>query len=203
MREIQNCKILAQSLPHKIYDRAQLILVAGRRGYGKTTFIKNYVARVEPRVLILDPFDDFKNVPAVELDDAFDELDEFPVCRRRIVPPIDHTSREFANDFFERSINELRDCLLVLDEITLWSSSNAPGALQTLVLQGRRLGIRMIVACQRISLVPGVILSESTDLVMFRMSRPRDIHVASEWSDDETAERLRSLELGMCVHVEQ
>ena len=99
----------------------------------------------------------------------------------------------------------LRDALLVLDEITLWSSSRESEALQKLVLQGRRLHIRMLVACQRVSLVPGVLLSECTDMLVFRTSRPRDLDVLQEWGsvhgDADLAELAPGLEIGECLSI--
>lgn len=151
--------------------------------------------------MALDPFADFYTLKtAPDIDSALYDLMTFDVCRRRLEPPIGDGSRDYAEDFFSSCVEDLEDCLLVLDEITLWSGPVASKALETLVLQGRRLGIRIIVACQRISLVPGVILAEATDIVLFHMSRPRDLKVAAEWSDKETASRLRALEIGQCFH---
>jgi hypothetical protein len=192
---------LAHNLPHLTYDHAQLILVAGKRGYGKTTFAREYLKLREPRVLALDPFGDF-SMPCVDEDRAFEDL-RHRAARRSICPPINRTSRDWATDFFERCIDELRDCLLVLDEITLWSQVYTAGSpLEVIVLQGRRLGIRLIVISQKIALVPDVMKTEATDLVLFRTTRPTDLETAAKWTSPQVARRLRDLGMGECIHEE-
>jgi hypothetical protein len=193
-------------LPHKNYDRAQLILFAGKREHGKTTALRGYVETREPRVFILDPFGDFESVRLrVDPETALADMASTEgAMRRRITPPIDLESREFSSWLFNEMVdgeNPLRDCLLVLDEMSLWSGAIETQELRTLILQGRRLGIRIAAACQRISLVPGVMLSEMTELVLFRMTRPRDLKVVAEWTDDSVAEICPKLQVGACFVV--
>ncbi len=195
-----------RSLPHRSYSSAQLVLAAGRRGQGKTTLMRGYLERCEPRVLALDPFNDFRAVRrAPDIETALQDLD-FGVgnepCRRRLCPPIGDDSQSYADALFTAAIDgdpPLRECLLALDEMTLWSESRETVALRTLVLQGRRLGIRMLVACQRISLVPGVLLSECTELVIYRTTRPRDLDVLREWAGRDVSEMASKLTVGECM----
>lgn len=194
-------------IPHREYDKAELILFAGKRGRGKTYGMKLRLETREPRVLVFDPFEDFGSIiRSPTIDDALDDMAYWPsACRRRIVPPIGDDSQEYAEDVFAKIIEgetPLRNCLLVLDEITLWSRFQAGQRLKTLILQGRRLGIKMLVACQRLALVPDVMLSEATELVAFQFSRPRDLEVLEKWSDRHTAELCRNLGTGQCVVVE-
>jgi hypothetical protein len=189
-------------LPHKDYDRAQLLLFAGRRDNGKTFLLREFIEEREPRVFALDPFEDFHGLRRrVQLGDALDDMAAGGPCRRRVVPPV-HGSRAWADVFFGLALERLRDCLLVLDEITLWSEARETEQLRALVLQGRRLGIRLAVACQRISLVPGVLLSECTELVLFNLRRPRDLVVVGEWAGPDVAEQVPTLRQGECVLVQ-
>lgn len=215
-----------QQLPHKSYDKAQLVLFAGVRGQGKTTAMSQYIETREPRVFMLDPFNDFRGLRYREsCEEALEEMASASAIRRRVVPPISKDSREWAREFFNRCVggrvNEfsggaagwdreewdgierdgLTDCLLGLDEMTLWSNSDEQTELRTLILQGRRLGIRIVAACQRIALVPGVMLSECTQLVLFRTTRPRDLQVIAEWTDRKTAEIASKLQVGECIVV--
>ena len=217
-------------LRHRDYDRAQLVLFAGVREHGKTYAIRRYIDSGEPRVLGLDPFQDFDSLSWPSSDDPEDlpcalaDLEWWKTsCRRRVRPPIgaagaagEGGSREWADDAFRDLIDgregspALRRCLLVLDEITLWTGAHERQALQTLVLQGRRLKLRMIVACQRIALVPGVLLSEATDLIVFKTTRPRDLDVLDEWGNsvrgrsgraEGIADVASRMAIGECVAI--
>lgn len=189
-------------LPHRNYDRAQLVLFTGRRGFGKTVALRKFVSDLEPRVFILDPFEDFPEVRRrLSLSEAMEEMAQGKPLRRRVVPPIDHESRDFAERFFELAIEKLRDCLIVLDEITLHSDRMETQQLRTLILQGRRLGLRMAIAAQKIQFVPQVMLGEVTELVIFRTTRPRDTYVLSEWAGDSVAEEAKTLGVGECLLV--
>jgi hypothetical protein len=176
--------------------QAQLVLTVGQRGKGKTDLIQTYLRSDEPRVLALDPFADLRGLRLCETpEDAVDELNEYPTaCRRRLEPPIGDDSQEYAHDVFGLLIDEhVKNYLLVLDEVTLWTERVATKRLKTLCLQGRRLGVRLLVACQQLSLVPGIFLSEATDIVVFSTHRPRDLEVLEEWGGPELAEGANRL----------
>lgn len=124
-------------------------------------------------------------------------------CRRRVVPPIGNTAncRDFAVPFFMACIEELRNCLLVIDELSLYCpSENLRAAemksLETLVLQGRRYGIRMVVACQRLNRIPGEFHSEATEIVVYQTTRPRDLRVLEDWGLDDAATVAPNWKLG-------
>lgn len=200
MRQVLTTDEALRLLPHKQYNRAQLLLAAGKREQGKTTLLTRYVESCEPRLLALDYFDDFRTVRRrVEVDDALSDLAEGGPCRRRLVPPLGAT-RDYAEQLFQKLIRQrVGDLLLVLDELTLASNSRESEALQTLILQGRRLGIRLAAGIQRIALTPDVMKSEVTELVIFRTTRPRDLETVADWTDRETAELSRKLQVGQCV----
>jgi hypothetical protein len=195
-------------IPHMQYDRAQLVLFAGKREMGKTTAMRSYIETREPRVLMFDPFGDFKSLrlrvdPFVALSEMHFERG---AIRRRIQPPITEESRGYATDVFAEMIDpssdfSVRNVLLGLDEMSLWSTRNESATLATLILQGRRIGIRIIVGCQRIALVPGVMLSEMTTLILFKMTRPRDLETVAEWAGYEVAEMCPKLQIGQCLSV--
>jgi hypothetical protein len=222
-------RVAVDELRHRDYDRAQLLLFAGVREHGKTFALKRYIDSGEPRVLAFDPFEDFTSLSwpssgdPEDLSGALSDLEWWKTsCRRRVRPPIgaamagEGGSREWAELAFADLIEgregspALRRCLLVLDEITLWTGPREGQALQTLVLQGRRLKLRMAIACQRIALVPGVLLSECTDLIIFKTTRPRDLEVLDEWGNSRrgrvgraegVAELAATMEIGECVAV--
>jgi len=209
----------ADALPHYSYDRGQLILFAGMRGYGKTTAMRRYLASCEPRVLAVDAFDDFapmRRVPSMEA--GIERMTDLAPHRLRFTPElvrgddgkisVDGTglsSTAWGENFFGDCFERLRNTLLGLDEISLWSKRNVESTpnLEAVVNQGRRRGLRMVVACQRIQRCPAIILSECTHLVVFHTARPRDLDVLEEWiSDGEAVEEARRLEVGECLVLE-
>lgn len=213
-------------LPHNQYDRAQLVAVTGKRGSGKTWLIQRWIQRQEPRLLILDPFDkDFAGTRRrVDYQQAFEELratadegDErgrIVPLRRRVVPEWGHLDpsakfsgncRDYAENFMERLValcppgDPPLNILLVLDELSLYVGRQIRGtAFETLVLQGRRMGIRMLVATQRTNRFPIEMRSEVTDFVAFNATLRSDLEVYEEFGVPDGAQFLKR---GECFYV--
>jgi len=192
-------------IPHRTYARAQTVLFVGRRGYGKTWAMRRYLEAREPRVLAFDPFNDFGGLALREdVGEALADLSYYPTCRVRVTPPVGDDSREYAEVAFGAMIDgehPLRDALLVLDEITLWTRPIPTSTFEKLILQGRRFGIRLAVACQRISLMPGIVLSEATEMLLFRVTRPRDLDVLQEWAGKAIVVKVQSLQVGEALTI--
>ena len=196
-------------IPHRNYDVAETLLFVGKRGMGKTWGIRERIEDREPRILLFDPFDDFKAIAvSPTIDEALYDLNYWPeACRRRIIPPIGDDSLDFAEDVFARLIEGTpetgnqgtRNVLIGLDEIGLWSKFQPSKRFITLIRQGRRLGIKMLIASQRLAEVPAALLSEATEIVAFKFTRPRDLEVLEFWSDSQTAGLCRNLSVGECI----
>lgn len=200
-RKVSNIEA-AKLLPHKNYDRAQLIIFSGKRGMGKTYAISHYIDVREPRTFILDPFNDFgKFTRSPTLESGLIDMvtSKNGPCVRRVVPPINEDSYAYAENFFQYAISNLRDCLIVMDEMTMWSGAHETENFRKLVLQGRRLRLRMLLATQRLSLLPGVALSESTEMCFFRLRRPRDLFVVKEWANAQVSAQVSQLNQGECM----
>lgn len=205
-------------IPHRAYSRAQLTLVTGKRGTGKTWFLREYVESTEPRVLVLDYHEDFdRSVHGgpgirrrVQTAEALSDLESTDgPCRRRVVPTIGASGncRDFAIDFFAECVERLRNCLLVIDELSLYCPTenlrnSHMKSLETLLLQGRRYGIKMVVACQRLNRIPGEFHSEATEIVVYQTSRPRDLKVLEDWGFEDAREVAPKLKVGQCVILE-
>jgi hypothetical protein len=219
--KVEPARLVVARLPHNRYDRAQLLLFVGMRGFGKTTAIVDYIESAEPRLLGVDPYNDLMRVMRVEdLDDALSRLAEdlaMP-CRVRIVPSLneqdpiavsctlpDHRemsiSRHFGAHMFERIVRSgARNYLLALDELTRWTSERANVWMLEAIMQGRRLGIRIVSAIQHLSMAPQALRSELTGLVLFKTIDPLDLKRTADWVGDETAELLPTLEVGQCIY---
>lgn len=214
-------------LPHRRYNQAQLVAVTGKRGSGKTWLVQHWIQRQEPRILILDPFDkDFPGtrrrldyqVALQELrqtaDEGAERGDRFVPLRRRVVPDwgyLDPSAKFSGNcrDYAERFMEALiaacppgeapLNILLVLDELSLYVGRQIRGtAFETLVLQGRRMGIRTIVVTQRTNRFPIEMRSEVTEFVAFNASLRQDLEVYEEFGVPEGAQYLKR---GECFYV--
>ena len=221
---IEESEVLATSealerVPHLAYGKSQLILVTGRRGYGKTVFVggsstiddwegpevEGYIERCEPRILLLDVHGDYTRVPRrVRWQDALADLEgtDGP-CRRRVVPPVgpNANSVDFGEEFFPACVERLRNATLVIEELTNYVSSTVirGTALETLILQGRHYGIKILATCQRLMRVPGEFHSEATQIVVYNTKRPRDKKILVEWGYEDAVKNAPRLDIGQCV----
>ena len=206
----------ADRLPHPRYDRAFLALVTAKREMGKTTLLQRYIQQREPRLFMLDPHNDFPNVPQYEsAEDAIRYLmsvsGESVAAWARVVPPWSSVDDDAGDDSFTYGehvfalVNEyLRNCLCIYNEATLWMPQILPRLhpLKKQITQGRRIGIKHIIDTQRFQLLPDIMRSEGTHLVAGRTTRYRDRQVISQETTPEVGEIVGTLEKGQFVLVE-
>lgn len=204
MIKLLNSRQLGNVIPHYRYDRAQLVVFTGRRGMGKTTGIKSYISVREPRLLLIDHYDDFPDVElSPSLDAALSDLAQGEPCRRRIFPDVGAEDlHAWADEFFIRCYDQLRDTLVVGNEITLLSKPTASPMFTVFITQGRRRGLRFACDAQRIHQVPYVVQSECTELLIFKVTRPRDIGAIEDWASPEIAQKAPTLAVGQCMLVD-
>jgi hypothetical protein len=204
-------------------------VVAGKRGSGKTWWIQHWINEAEPRLLVLDPFDkDFVGVRRrVDYAEALAEFREtadrgaergrYIPLRRRIVPSWGHLDpdakysgncRDYAEKFMDAIVEACPpgapplNVRLVLDELSLYVGRNIRGtAFETLVLQGRRMGVSMIVATQRTMRIPVEMRSEVTDMLCFNASLEGDVEVYEEFGMVDAEEVAPSLKRGECYYI--
>lgn len=206
-------------VPHLPAGASQLILVTGRKGFGKTVFVNGvppgergplgYIEEREPRVLVLDIHDDYHRV--MRRNDYRDALREFQASdgplRRRVVPPMEdgQNCTTFGDVFFPALVHEkVRDFLLVIEEASAFCrSTNIKGtALETIILQGRHWGIRILAVAQRLNRIPGEFHSEATSILAYNTKRPRDCEILEEWGFDDARELAPRLKRGECYLIE-
>lgn len=194
----------AARVPHKLPHRAQLILAAGKSDQGKTWFVNRYMETLEPRVLALDPENNFPGIREASVKLAFEDLQADYAVRRRIVPPYEAETEEWAEDIFRRiKLERVQDLFFELDEVSMWINHRREisAAAKQLVLQGRfKLGLRILATSQILSYIPAPFQSQATDLVIFNTTRPADLKVIAQWSE-EAAERAPSLKPRECFYL--
>jgi hypothetical protein len=214
---LDDAREIARVVPHYRYDRGQVVLCVGRRGYGKTTAMKAFIDCCEPRVFGIDMFGDFNLEPAADIEDAIDRMDvrvkdglfeteRYAPARVSVRPDNIESTHQFGSEVFQAAIDDLRNCLVVMDEVTLWTTPytgarNTDDPFTKLVLQGRRLGLRIIAGVQRFTLFPQLLQAEISHLVVFRTSAKPDIDRIADWTSDEIAQDARKLDVGECIVV--
>lgn len=196
----------ADAVPHYRYDRAQLIIAAGKRGYGKTTLIERYIQRREPRLFMVDVHNDFPAIPtSPTLLAAMADFQKYEgACWRRIVPGLGGMENltEVGEVIFEAVNRYLRRALVVYNEITLWADAWSSDPLDNQIRQARRLGLKHLIDTQRFAEAPDIMRSEGTHLAVFHTSRWQDREILRRETDPQVAEIARSLDVGECVLVD-
>jgi hypothetical protein len=92
---------------------------------------------------------------------------------------------------------------LVLDELSLYVGTTIRGtSFETLVLQGRRMGISMVLATQRAMRIPSEMRSEVTAWLCYHASLERDREVYEEIGWEGAMEEAQTLRRGECFYVD-
>ena len=183
----------------------------------------------EPRVLILDALDrDFKAYRRrLDYRDAIDEFSEtrnprghyIQMARRCVAdwggemagPKFRANCRDYASGFFDALVDACPpgsapiNVRGVVDELSLAISANSKAfegsSLEAAVLQGRRMGISLVLATQRAMRIPSAIRSEITDFLCFNASLERDKEVYEEMGWPEAYEGAQQLRRGECYYI--
>ena len=219
--QIVTTDVALARVPHLPPGKAQLILVTGMRGNGKSVFVggmpdgtapMGYIETCEPRVFVLDIHDDYGRVR--RRSDWRFALEEYAATdgpiRRRVVPEPEEgqTLADWGDAFFaefERYAKEGdTDGLLVVEELsTFVRSTNVKGTpFEQIVMQGRHWGVRVLAVAQRLNRLPGELHSEATQIIAYRTIRPRDCEVLEDWGCREAREIAPTLQPGECYLVE-
>ena len=201
--KIWNGYEVERAIGHRAYTDSEVVGWVGMKGFGKTEGMKHFLRVREPRVLALDAFDDFEGLKLVaDLDTALDDMQRFTrSCRRRVQPPFDADTYGYGAMAMQAILESLRNAVLALDELLMWVRPQTLDAFRKVIVQGRRLGIRTHYAAQLISLIPTEVKSQTTDLVIFHLSRPSDLEYLAKWTSKRIATTAKELEIGQCLHV--
>lgn len=209
-------------VPHLPAGESQLILVTGRKRFGKSVFVFGvpegetgpigYIEEREPRVLVFDIHDENPRLfKRVAWRDALRDMETTDgPCRRRFVPPMRKEEREsFADEFFGHIVEKASqgvqyNMLLVMEEGTaFFKSTTLRGTdFEQVILQGRHWGIRVLVVAQRLMRIPGELHSEATEIVIYNTKRPRDLDILEEWGLENAHEVAPHLHRGECFLIE-
>lgn len=192
-----------QVLKHSIFTDAQCIGWIGTRGEGKTESLITYLGVREPRVLAFDSFGSFTGIRLVDsIETALEDLQRFEVaCRRRVQPEFSSDTHAYAEHAFKLIIECLRNCLVVLEELSLWTEPKITRRLRKLIIQGRQIGVRLLLVAQQVSLIPYELQSQMTHIVVFHLHRPADLDALERWVGKRIRKIVNRLDRFECVVV--
>lgn len=159
-----------------VFQSNSRLAILGKTGTGKSTFAKNKILPQYDRYIFWDPKIENEDVP-------HDILVTNPTDLKKVIKTHDYIlyqPKDISGEDFDevcRIVFEtgMSNCLYV-DEVMTISSVNKIEPNHKLILtQGRSKGIAIINVSQRPSDIHNTILSESTDLFVFKLTLEPDI----------------------------
>lgn len=149
----------------------EITLVFGKTGMGKSNWNKVYLGTL-PRVIILDPLDEY---PGIEFDDLGDMIDFIEANPERfIVKSADILNLEGLSEI----ALGIGNCHFIIEEAQRClpaSNYPLPESFKSLIFQGRHTGNSIIVSAQRPSIVNIAARSQWTRIISFNLTETADV----------------------------
>lgn len=160
-------------------------LLTGQTGSGKSTLAK-YLILPQPNLLIIDPKSEFA-LPerdcriVTELDKLSGRRDDCIIYRPK---PEDNEPERYDRLF--KWVYERRNTFVYIDELTAVTRSplSYPMWLRAIYVQGRSLGIGILAATQRPTMIPLFAMSEAQKFWSFYLLLSGDRKRMAEWMGD-------------------
>lgn len=155
-----------------------VVFVAGRRGSGKSSFLKQY-ARGFPRVIVWDVNDEYGAalgaVPAYTPSTFVEKV----FSGAPVVVYVPKSDSHFQ--FFCRAVWSQRDCLVLVDELAdVTTVAKAQQWWGLIIRRGRHRGIKVAAGAQRPAEVDKTLIANATRLVSFHLGYERDRQLIGE-----------------------
>lgn len=170
----------------------------GRRGCGKTTCMEHFSLEITPRRVIWDPNEQFWNGEIATAPHRLEQLiqeSRFPVIYR----PGDDLESDFE-DFADEILSQTRLAVEIDEASRLMSSQWIHEQLDYMVRRARHLELAIHVTTHRMQDTNGLFLDECTDYVLFRAKGKRALDKIADYTSDEAAEIVASLEPRQFLH---
>lgn len=168
------------------------IFVVGKRGSGKTTYIKTVVQSV-PRVLIWDWRGEYDYQP-VELKDIV-SLFRSPSFQRTYRPDY-HSNLSEQFELLAHCILHMdcaRNFLFVVDEAYMVCPNLQELSLGKLIRLTRPKTIDLMYSSQRPTLIPGILRSEADEFVVFKLINPQDVQIVTQIFGPDAGKQAQNL----------
>lgn len=153
----------------EFYKQRKVFIITGKPKYGKT-FLGKKIIRKYPRVIIIDPNEEYNGYVVHSFSEFVDYMKSGPerfcvVCR---------FEEDFAEEYLFRAVWEIGNCLLVLEEFGSYSFSEG-SPLFRLARRGRHRAISLLCISVRIPDIDPVLRSVTTSNIAFFQDEPIDL----------------------------
>ena len=171
-----------------------ITVVFGRRGSGKTTYVKEQIAE-HGRVIVWDPLGEYGDICTV-FDDGDPFLDALEraqkQCFRLALMPSEPLDELF--DQFCRAAWVVGDVLAVVEEVSMVATAtHVPASFAKIIRQGRHRAVSILAAAQRPSEVPRALTAQGSELVSFAQDEPIDQQYLRRYGGAALADRCQGL----------
>lgn len=166
--------------------------IAGKKGFGKTQFVRRKIIPSKKRVIVLDSL-------------GF----EYPYLTTETIFDFSETlAKNFKNDFFRITYNPFDDhqkeffqmslhffdVLLIIEEADLYCSpSSIDESLDRLIRYGRHRKIDLCFVSRRPAEVHRNVTAQADEIISFRQTEPRDLEyfkkLTDHWEDLKTLKK--------------
>ena len=172
--------------------QAGVNIVVGKRGFGKTFFVENYILKSHTRNLLVSPLqDDYPSVqPFYDLEHLVDYMNEHRVYRIKtpLLHEIDNICRiawHFGN--LNLVLEESNRVIGNREELSIMFSD--------VLLRGRHRNIDLTLVSQRFSAININVRSQFTRIFAFNQSEKADVKALEEMAGCDLSE-IRNLRVG-------
>jgi len=168
-----------------------IIGVLGKKGSGKTEFVKSSLANIK-RYIVIDPLEEYPGVIFYDSVELFAFIDEVrDVDFKIIYRPLEEEDEE---NFF-RIVNEINDYTLIMEEVDLWCDSyNIHPELNELTRYGRHYKRNLIWISRNPFEINRFLTRQSDLLVSFRQTEPRDLEYFKHYTFNKNLMTMKEFE---------
>lgn len=174
-----------------------IIVVFGRRGFGKTTWIKYFIfENPNQRYLIMDHFHEYDVDEHSCVITSLEELEYLEFS------PYDNVNKiifrgEVEFDSIFATACEMQNVVVVFDEIDMVCSPyGIDDNLNRIIQYGRHLNVGLIGASRRPANVHRNLTSQAMEIICFNIQEPRDLKYIADFCGENIANNLPNLKVG-------
>ncbi len=194
------------------------ILIIGMTGSGKTFLMRNLILRLlildESKVILVDFTGEYEKSLGMPLktphstkpeDYGDNELTYFNLVNLPESKKIELSSQIMTNSIEmmrSRGTEAKKRVFIVLDEA--WKLLNCDNRLETIIREGRKYGVGLILASQLIDDADNTVLSNIATMFLFRTQSKQSLdRIAKNYGlTDEHLSKVQNLDIGSCLTVQ-
>jgi len=181
-----------------------VILVLGKRGWGKTTKVKSLLPETR-RTIIIDTIGEYSGygIKICSFEEFDNELTRL-YYENNFFINIQAENEEFVYKIFEfiRDL-KLRNLTIICDEIQkYYSDKKFDKNLDWIINYGRHYGLGVIATSRRPAAIKKDIIANTDKLIMFRVIEGNDLKYLRACIDKETTEKVKNLEKFSYIEVD-